>query len=78
MKTAVCFGASLTGGRVSFNYLELLQARPALADYRFLNHGVDGDLAWSYHTGGHTATPTEWTAFLEFADRHFREVKKKK
>ena len=47
MKTAVCFGASLTAGRVSFNYLELLEARPALTDYRFLNHGVDGDLAWS-------------------------------
>ena len=47
MKTAVCFGASLTAGRVSFDYLELLRAKPALADYRFVNHGVDGDLAWN-------------------------------
>jgi hypothetical protein len=38
---------------------------------------MDGDLAWSYHTGGHMATPTEWTAFLEFADRHFKEVRRK-
>jgi hypothetical protein len=38
---------------------------------------MDGNLAWSYHTGGHLATPTEWTAFLEFADRHFKERKQK-
>jgi len=47
MKSVVCFGASLTAGTVSFNYLELLSARPALADFRFLNHGVDGDVAWN-------------------------------
>jgi len=47
MKTVVCFGASLTAGTVSFNYLDLLSARPALADFRFVNHGVDGDLAWN-------------------------------
>ncbi len=39
---------------------------------------MDGDLAWSYHTGGHMATPTEWTAFLDFADRHFKDGKRKK
>jgi hypothetical protein len=39
---------------------------------------MDGDLAWSYHTGGHMATPTEWTAFLEFADRHFKNARKQK
>ena len=38
---------------------------------------MEGDLAWSYHTGGHMATPTEWAAFLEFADRQFKAVKKK-
>jgi hypothetical protein len=38
---------------------------------------MEGDLAWSYHTGGHMATSTEWTAFLEFADRHFKERKQK-
>ncbi len=47
MKTAVCFGASLTAGRVSFDYLDLLRARPSLAEYDFINKGVDGDLAWN-------------------------------
>jgi lysophospholipase L1-like esterase len=47
VKTVVCFGASLTAGTVSFNYLELLGARPSLAEFRFINHGVDGDLAWN-------------------------------
>jgi lysophospholipase L1-like esterase len=47
MKTVVCFGASLTAGTVSFDYVELLQSRPELAGYRFINHGVNGDLAWN-------------------------------
>lgn len=47
MKTVVCFGASLTAGTVSFDYLELLQARPSLAGFEFINHGVNGDLAWN-------------------------------
>ena len=47
MRTVCCFGASLTSGTVSFNYLELLGARPALADFEFINHGVNGDLAWN-------------------------------
>src|ERR1700761_8368778 len=47
MKTVCCFGASLTSGTVSFNYLELLSARPALRDFEFINHGVNGDLAWN-------------------------------
>jgi lysophospholipase L1-like esterase len=47
MKTVVCFGASLTAGTVSFDYVELLQARPELAGFRFLNHGANGDLAWN-------------------------------
>jgi lysophospholipase L1-like esterase len=47
MKTVVCFGASLTAGTVSFDYLELLRARLSLAGFRFVNHGVNGDLAWN-------------------------------
>lgn len=47
MKTVVCFGASLTAGTVSFDYLELLSARPTLAGFRFINHGVNADLAWN-------------------------------
>ena len=30
-----------------------------------------GDLGWHYHTGGHTATPADWQAFLVFLSRHF-------
>jgi len=47
VKTVVCFGSSLTAGRVSFNYVELLRSRPGLAEYRLVNRGVDGDLAWN-------------------------------
>jgi lysophospholipase L1-like esterase len=47
MKTVVCFGASLTAATVSYSYRELLETRPTLADFRFINHGVDGDLAWN-------------------------------
>jgi len=32
---------------------------------------TSGDLGWIYHTGGHTAAPQDWRAFLEFAGRHF-------
>ncbi len=31
-----------------------------------------GDLGWHYHTGGHTATPADWNAFLEFAARYIK------
>jgi hypothetical protein len=34
---------------------------------------TSGDLAFHYHSGGHTAVPADWKAFLDFADRHFRE-----
>jgi hypothetical protein len=32
---------------------------------------VAGDLGWHYHTGGHTATPADWKAFLEFLGKYF-------
>lgn len=32
---------------------------------------VTGDLGWHYHTGGHTATPADWKAFLEFLGKYF-------
>lgn len=47
MKTVVCFGASLTAGTVSFNYVDLLSSRPSLSDFRFINQGVNADLAWN-------------------------------
>jgi hypothetical protein len=33
---------------------------------------TDGDLGWHYHTGGHTATPADWAAFLQFLSKYFR------
>ena len=33
---------------------------------------VSGDLGWHYHTGGHTATAADWTAFLQFLDKYFQ------
>jgi hypothetical protein len=30
-----------------------------------------GDLGWHYHTGGHTATPADWNAFLQFLGKYF-------
>jgi hypothetical protein len=32
---------------------------------------TSGDLGWHYHTGGHTATPADWNAFLSFLGRYF-------
>ena len=31
-----------------------------------------GSLGFHYHSGGHTAVPADWKAFLEFAERHFQ------
>jgi len=33
---------------------------------------TSGDLAFHYHSSGHTAVPADWKAFLDFADRHFK------
>jgi hypothetical protein len=32
---------------------------------------TSGDLGWNYHTGGHTATPADWKAFLDFLGKYF-------
>jgi hypothetical protein len=32
---------------------------------------VNGDIAWRQHSGGHTTGPN-WPAFIQFADRYFR------
>jgi hypothetical protein len=32
---------------------------------------VAGDLGWHYHTGGHMATPTDWSAFLQFLAKYY-------
>ncbi len=33
---------------------------------------MTGDLGWHYHTGGHTATPADWTAFVQFLSKYFK------
>jgi hypothetical protein len=33
---------------------------------------ITGDLGWHYHTGGHSATPGDWKAFLDFASRYLK------
>jgi hypothetical protein len=33
---------------------------------------TEGDLGWHYHTGGHTATPADWQAFLAFLGKYFK------
>ena len=33
---------------------------------------TSGDIGWHYHTGGHTATPADWNAFLVFLDKYFK------
>lgn len=32
---------------------------------------LSGDLAFHYHSSGHTAVPADWKNFLDFATRHF-------
>jgi len=33
---------------------------------------TSGALGWHYHTGGHSATPADWTAFLDFLGKQFK------
>jgi hypothetical protein len=33
---------------------------------------AEGDLAFHYHSAGHTAVPADWKTFLDFAERHYR------
>jgi hypothetical protein len=35
---------------------------------------ITGDLAFHCHSLGHMAVPADWKAFLDFADRHFKET----
>jgi hypothetical protein len=36
---------------------------------------ITGDLGFHYHTGGHTITPADWNAFLDFADKHLKPAR---
>jgi hypothetical protein len=33
---------------------------------------ISGSLGWLYHTGPHAMLPEDWSAFLDFADRHLK------
>ncbi len=33
---------------------------------------ITGDLGWVYHTGGHTVSAPDWTAFLNFLGKYFK------
>ena len=33
---------------------------------------IAGDLGFNYHTGPHAIMPSDWNAFLEFADKHLK------
>ncbi len=46
-RLVACLGDSLTAGRVSSDYVALLQSRWQAHGVRFANHGVDGDLAFN-------------------------------
>jgi (4-O-methyl)-D-glucuronate---lignin esterase len=39
---------------------------------------TSGDLAFHYHSSGHTAVPADWKAFLEFSQRHFQDAAAKR
>jgi len=36
---------------------------------------ISGDIGFHYHTGGHAITPSDWNAFLDFADKYFKPAK---
>jgi lysophospholipase L1-like esterase len=45
--TVVCIGDSITHGRTSSNYVDLLQQRFLPKGYRFVNAGLNGELAYN-------------------------------
>ncbi|MBI9085229.1 MAG: hypothetical protein JEZ11_16655 [Desulfobacterales bacterium] len=46
-KVVVCIGDSITHGRVSHNYVDLLSKRFNGKDVVFINAGINGELAWN-------------------------------
>lgn len=45
--TIVCVGDSITHGRISFDYVSLLRAKFRAKGYRFVNAGMNGDMAYN-------------------------------
>jgi hypothetical protein len=37
---------------------------------------TSGSLAFHYHSSGHTAVPADWRAFLDFAERHYKDARR--
>ncbi len=46
-KTVVCIGDSITHGRVSCDYVKILEKRYTGRDYVFVNAGINSELAWN-------------------------------
>ena len=46
-RLVVCAGDSITRGRASANWVDMLQGRFAREGYQFVNAGIDGGLAWN-------------------------------
>ena len=46
-KTVVCVGNSITHGRVSYNYVNILSERLSDHGYHFTNAGINGNLAYN-------------------------------
>ena len=46
-RLVVCLGASIVHGSVSFNFVDLLRERLGPKGFRFVNAGVNGDLAYN-------------------------------
>jgi lysophospholipase L1-like esterase len=43
----VCAGDSITHGRVSVNYVDILSRRPSMKGYAFVNAGINSELAYN-------------------------------
>jgi len=46
-KVVVCIGDSLTHGRVSYNYIDMLTEKLNPEGYEFVNAGINGELAYN-------------------------------
>lgn len=46
-KVVVCIGDSLTHGRVSYNYVDILAVKFGSKGYKFINAGINGELAYN-------------------------------
>ena len=71
------FGAWLdafgpAAARDVFSKLAKSFSQAGSSDIDLIAADVSGDLAYNYHTGGHTLTQTEWKLFLDFIGPRFK------